>query len=133
MKKKLIGISLATVLLLSSSVSAFASGYRTYTNYQLYANWANNYTDIYAKTTNEQNIVNKVTKLYNTASAVFWACNSNYSRISNTYVIENTEYNIPKTIKLTSSKSVGDYVGMGMEDGFTSSGRGLVSGEVDLK
>jgi len=118
--------------LFGSSISAFAAS-RTYTDYQLYANWANNYTDIYPKTTNDQNIVNTVTRLYNTSSAVFWACNSSFSKISKTYTISNSQYNLPRTIVLTSTKKMGDFVGLGMEDGWTSSGRGVVSGKVDLK
>lgn len=132
MKKKLIGISLATSLLLGSSISAFAAE-RTYTNYQLYANWANNYTNTYAKTTDSQSIKNTVTQLYNTASAVFWACDINNRQISNTYEISNKEYNLPVPMAITTTKNIGEDVGLGMEDGFTSSGRGLVSGKVDLK
>lgn len=135
MKKKLIGISIASLLLLSSSISAFAAGYQTYTDYQLYANYSSNYTNIHAKTTNDKFINNKMTRLYNTTTAVFWACNSGYTKISNAYEISNQEYNVVKQIGFTTlfKPGAGDSIGMGMQDAWSSSGRGLVSGSVDFR
>lgn len=45
----------------------------------------------------------------------------------------NQDYNVPKNITLTTTKVIDEDVGLGMEDEYTSSGRGIVSGKVDFR
>lgn len=133
MKKKILSFTLTSLLLVGSTISAIAAGYVTYTDYQLYANYANNYTNVHTKTENSQYIDNIVTRMSNTTTTVFWAANSSYNKISNTYAVENTQYNQNFRMKFNFTYNKGSGVCMGMEDGWSSSGRGVVSGQVDFR
>lgn len=131
MKKNLIiaGLLAVTVLSTPMAVSA-ATGFQSYTDYTLYNNCYNNATAKHAKETNDQNIVNKVTEFKNTNKATFWATDGNSNRISKTY---NQEVNTTKTIGLTTKKSKGAIVRMGMENYNLVAYTAKVSGKVDFK
>lgn len=130
MKKIYITGALA-LMLLSAPISVYAAtGYQTYTDYTLYANCYNNATAKHNKETNDQYMSNKVTSYTNTDKATFWATDGNSSRISKTY---NIGVQGSAKMTLTTKKTKGAVVRMGMENYHNVQTYAKASGRVDFR
>jgi hypothetical protein len=114
------------------------AAFQKYTNYILFAECNNNYTKPHKKQTNDQHIVNHVTKYTNGITvAQFWACNSetvgNYGEHKVISKIVDFRKGQKKKITFTKRKNKGNKIRMAMEKSQKARESANVSGEVDFR
>lgn len=127
---KKIYIAALVGLFLFSTPVAVSAAYQKYEDYFLYSLCSNNYTNAYAKATDTQNIVNKVTAFKDTNKANFWATDANKNRISR--VAAQTVGHSSQLV-FTKTMKKGTAVRLGMENFNQVGTNAKVSGEVDFK
>ncbi|MEG0176889.1 hypothetical protein [Anaerorhabdus sp.] len=128
--KKLIIASIIALTCLSSTKIVFA-GYQAYTNYLLYTNHGNHFTNVHLKATGDQYISNRVKSYTGTTEATFWAVSGESGsgeRVSGFY---NQKVGTTSKIEFNRNVSKDAKVQMGMEN--YKDGEARVSGEVDFR